>query len=187
MDAGTALGALKQHNAYQSPVNAVIGPWDHGGERDAGPYVNDERFREVDENEQLIACLQFFDAYLKTAAPAGQKYPITYYTMGENKWKQTQQWPPRGVSMVNYYFNADSTLSKTSSDNAQIDTYSRDLRAGTGWTNRWWTQIGRPVHYKDRKKDQEYLLTYTTPKLTAPTEITGHPILTPCTYSPCPS
>ena len=88
-----------------------------------------------------------------------------------------KQWPPRGVSMVNYYFNADSTLSKTSSDNAQIDTYSRDLRAGTGWTNRWWTQIGRPVHYKDRKKDQEYLLTYTTPKLTAPTEITGHPIL----------
>ncbi len=178
-DAGTAQGVLKLFNTYHSPVSGIIGPWDHGGRRNASPFLPEKADRKQDLELHHQVCLNFFDRYLRDSLQATkQKNTLTYYTLVEKKWKTTDTWPVAGTTPQQWYFQADSLLSSQKpTDEKASDVYRRDLRAGTGWTNRWWTQIGRPVIFKDRKKAGKYLLSYTSQPLDADMEITGFPVV----------
>lgn len=58
------------------------------------------------------------------------------------------------------------------------DSYKVNFAATTGKNNRWHTEMAKPVIYGNRARQDELLLTYTSPPLPAATEITGYPQLT---------
>ncbi len=180
MDAATADGVIKRFLQFSNSQISVIGPWSHGAGFHASPYLAKNAPTTPDRSDQLKACLQFFDFYLKginNRLP--KKKTLFYYTMGEEKWKSTVQWPPDGSSIQRYFFSENNALSKKiPGSEIGKDQYRVDFSATTGTSNRWHTQLGGgDVFYPDRRQEDEKLLVYTSASLAQDIEITGHPMV----------
>lgn len=181
LDAVTADGVIKRFLTYINPQKAVIGPWSHGAAYHASQYTPPDKPPSPSVTEQWLECLRFFDYYLKDIDNSVMKEKVlTYYTMGEEKWKTTNVWPPKGSTTQRWYLSENNTLSQSPpKTKSGEDKYTIDFEATTGKTNRWHTQLGGPaVIYPNRAEEDSKLLTYTSPPLTEDIEITGYPIIT---------
>ena len=176
-DGGYHLAAIKRHLRHKHAHNKlIIGPWDHGGRRNISPFTASESA--FDHQGEL---LKFFDYHLK-GLPTGVKdeAPIHYFTMGEEKWKASDAWPPQANSML-YFLSAEHHLSTLQpKEHTAHDQYVLDPSVGTGHQTRWDTLIGQPLPtpYADRPYNMKQLLSYTTIPLKQHIEVTGHPIVT---------
>ena len=124
--------------------------------------------------------LRFFDYHLKgiETGVMPKERTLLYYTMGEEKWKETKTWPVAGSTSVRWYMTADNALAQNApSASTGSDNYTVDFEATTGEKNRWRTQLGGPVVYPDRAAEDRRLLTYTSDPLAEDMEITGYPII----------
>jgi putative CocE/NonD family hydrolase len=119
---------------------AIVGPNVHCAYAGLGPnYKSGDRQlgdTSFDTSGQVWA---FFDRFLK-----GQKdrFPdstpkIRYFTMGENKWKTADQWPPKAAQQTKLYLHSngransmygDGKLSFSEPGNEPADTFSYDPR-----------------------------------------------------------
>jgi putative CocE/NonD family hydrolase len=85
----------------------VIGPWTHGwnkrkvGELDFGPGA------EIDAEAMQLA---WFDHWLK-GSPAPEAAPVRLFVMGENVWRDEQEWPLARTRFTDYFLHQDGTLS----------------------------------------------------------------------------
>src|SRR4030095_8778776 len=102
---------------------------------------------------------------------------LTYFTMGEERWKTTTTWPPPGTEDRSWYFATAGTLVTTKPTNREgADRYTVDFEATTGTTNRWATNnTGDDVRYPSRRMADRRLLTYTSLPLPDDIEMTGQP------------
>lgn len=160
----------------------VLGPWNHGGRWHIEP-VRRPTLSAFDHEGEL---LRFFDHHLKGHDTGIASEPVVhYYTMGEGRWKSAAAWPPP-ADILTYYFAGDRRLTREIPGSDDVagqnaaDDYQIDLTADTGKHSRWRTQvaIGQPVRYPERSTEDTKLLTYTSPVLTEPLEVTGHPLVT---------
>lgn len=177
-DAVTADAVIRRFQTLSNPQLAVIGAWNHGGEQHASPYALGRNDMRLQWNEYL----RFFDAYLLDrptgAAQQAQERTLTYFTIGEERWKTTRTWPPAARQVQTWYCDAEGALSAQPPAADGVDHYRVDFRANSGKTNRWYTQAGGTfVRYGDRAKADRRLLTYTSPPLPHNVEITGHPVV----------
>jgi putative CocE/NonD family hydrolase len=175
-DGAYVRGAIERYLSLRNPHKLIVGPWIHGLPRNVS---TGEKF---DLGWEL---LRFFDFELK-AIPDGvmNEAPVSYYTMGEEKWKTAAQWPLANQASVAYYLSADHLLStERPSDSHRQDAYGVDNSAGTGRRSRWEPLMGDEtaggssvLDYGDRAEADKKLLVYDTKPLNADTEVTGHPI-----------
>lgn len=174
-DACTAEAVLKTFLTLKNNQRAVIGPWNHGASQNASPYQTPASQRVMLQFEFL----RFFDHYLKDVdTGVNNDKRLFYFTVGEERWKETDRWPVAGTTMTSWYFNENNSLStKQPTANSGEDRYTINFDATTGAKNRWHTQVGGDVIYPDRAEEDKKLLTYTTASLEADMEITGHPIV----------
>jgi putative CocE/NonD family hydrolase len=175
-DAGTADAVIKSFMTLKNPQRAIIGAWNHGGSQLASPYSSPTS----EAVRQALEWLRFFDYHLKGidtgVMPQGRT--LAYYTMGEEKWKETKTWPVAGSAPVRWYMTEGNTLSpKAPAASSGADSYTVDFEATTGEHNRWRTQLGGPVSYPDRAAEDSRLLVYTSAPLAEDTEITGYPVI----------
>ncbi|MBN1315181.1 MAG: CocE/NonD family hydrolase, partial [Anaerolineales bacterium] len=176
-DAGTADAVIRRFMTYSNYQIAVIGPWNHGASQHASPYAPGP----ADKMAQGMEYLYFFDHYLKGAdTGADQRRVLYYYTVGEEVWKETPEWPPAGSETQRWYLSANKTLSPTSPEtDPGFNTYTVDFQVSTGVTNRWHTQKGGgPVLYPDLAERNQRMLVYTSEPLEEDIEITGYPVIT---------
>jgi uncharacterized protein len=174
-DAGTADGVIKSFLTFKNSQRAIIGSWNHGASQNASPYfsVKSQRI------SIMYEWLRFFDHYLKDIDTGlDSEKVLFYYTMGEERWKQTRVWPVAGTKNMRLYMAGDNSLSESAPTlTAGTDTYKVDYEASTGEKNRWRTQLGGQVIYADRAEEDRRLLTYTSQPLASDTEITGYPVI----------
>ncbi|GAB4337903.1 MAG: CocE/NonD family hydrolase [Candidatus Abyssubacteria bacterium] len=180
MDETMADAAIRRFMTYSNPQRTVIGPWSHGGEHHASPYLSTDTPTDPSMERQWLECVKFFDYFLKDIDNGVMDEKVLfYYTMGEERWKTTTVWPPKGSVTQRWYLSAGNTLSsEPPSERSGADRYTVDFEATTGATNRWHTQMGGDVSYPDRAEQDRRLLTYTSEPLAEDTEITGHPVVT---------
>jgi putative CocE/NonD family hydrolase len=181
LDAATADGVIKRFLTYSNPQRAVIGPWSHGAAFHTSQYTTPDMPPSPSVTEQWLECLRFFDYYLKGIDNGVMKEKaLIYYTMGEEKWKTTNVWPPAGNTTQRWYLSENNALSKSPpKKKLGEDAYTVNFEATTGKTNRWHTQLGgTAVIYPNRAEEDHKLLTNTSLPLTENTEITGYPIIT---------
>ena len=176
-DGGYQLAAIKRYLHHQQPTHRLmLGPWDHGGKRRISPYALGPA--QFDHAAEL---LRFFDVHLNGMATGSRNDPpIRYYTMGEEQWKTSTRWPPES-SPVSMYFQQESRLSTQLPPASNTpDRYQVDPNTGTGRHSRWNTLVGISLKnpYPDRKERDQDLLVYTSEPLSAPLEVTGHPVAT---------
>jgi len=180
LDAGTADAVLKRFLTLGNPQRAVIGPWNHGAARHASPYQPPDAPTDPRPLGRWLEYLRFFDHHLDGVDNGAGERTLTYYTLGEERWKTTATWPPAGAATERWYLAAGGRLATVApDDDAGADRYAIDFAASTGATNRWHTQVaGGPVAYGDRAAADRRLLTYTSPPLDGELELTGHPVVT---------
>jgi uncharacterized protein len=176
LDAGTADAVIKSFMTLKNPQRALVGAWNHGGSQNASPYLSPTS----QGVRRQLEWLRFFDYYLKgvDTGVMPRERTLLYYTMGEEKWKETNIWPVAGSQPVRWYMTQAQGLSQTAPTvSTGADNYTVDFEATTGEKNRWLTQLGGPVIYPDRAAADRRLLVYTSSPLAEDTEITGYPII----------
>ncbi|MBN2154297.1 MAG: CocE/NonD family hydrolase, partial [Candidatus Lokiarchaeota archaeon] len=93
--------------------------------------------------------------------------------------KRTMTWPPEGQASDTWYLRAGHALSREAPGDAGGSDANRvDPGAGTGIRNRIYTLLSLPVDYPRRDVADQRLLVYTSEPITAPMEVTGHPVVT---------
>jgi putative CocE/NonD family hydrolase len=179
-DSAAVDGALKRYATLSNPQQVIIGPLTHGGKHDSNPFAPAQQPVQPDMDEQYRMLARFFDPLLKEGKPpASVTREVRYYTLGENAWKTTAEWPPRGAAMKRWFFAGAGELRPEAPSEAQAsDEYRVDLGATTGKTSRWHTIGGPDVLYPGREAADSKLLTYTSAPLTSDVEITGNATVT---------
>ena len=94
--------------AARTGQRLMIGPWPHGwnastqtGDQEYGPNA-------VIDVEPIF--LEWFDHYLKDG-PAPSGAPIRLFIMGENVWRDEQEWPLARTRYQSWYLHADRSMS----------------------------------------------------------------------------
>jgi len=183
LDAGTAEGALLRFNNFSNPQKVVLMPTSHGGKSHASPYLVSDQVVEPDpsKEEQLQLQLHFFNFHLKSLDSKVKDWPnMKYYNFGEEKFKTTDIWPPKGQERVKYFLTENQGLNDEPQMNEEgFDLYEVDFTASTGTNNRWSTQMGKHILGLDNRNSSESsLLNYTTEPLKEDLQITGTPFIT---------
>ena len=183
MDAGTADAALRRFMTFDTAEWCVIGAWEHGCNMNADPYVAPRAAVDPSLMSQWCELLRFYDAYAKDVDNGVRgKKTLWYYTMGEQAWKSTHVWPPRGVRMQRWYMAGGHALSpEAPAGDDGADGYTVDFAASTGPQNRWWELSAakrQTVYYPGRAEAAQHMLVYQTPPLERDCEITGYPVVT---------
>jgi len=159
----------------------MMGPWPHAvnstsklGEVDFGPtaVIDLEGYE-----------LRWFDYWLKGIDTGIMKEPpVRIFVMGENKWRDENDWPLARAVMTKYYLHSggranslfgDGTLSTTPPGEEPTDGYRYDpARPVPFITDPSFAQIGSADDYQavERRDD---ILVYTTESLAEDTEICG--------------
>jgi uncharacterized protein len=181
LDGNTADAVIRRYATYRNPQWAVIGAWDHRFHNHGSPYCASGECLRPDLKELWQEMLEFLDFHFRGKGRSEySEKKLFYFTLGEETWKETDVWPPAGVTLQRWYFDENNHLSPHApSTESGADEYAVDFKATTGLTNRWHTPDGRTkVIYRDRDDADYHMLTYTSPPLESDLEITGYPLVT---------
>jgi len=178
-DGSFALGSARLFNNLTGDQNKlIIGPWDHGSIYNCSPYV-----QEACSFDRMGEILKFFDYHLKKKVNGlNKEAPVLYFTMGEDKWKTADTWPPSAVSDQSFYFSANNKLSgQVQTNTSGHDTYIADNSIGTGENTRSESLVFKlksSKMYDSRTERDKKLLCYTSGKLESDILVSGHPLIT---------
>ncbi len=152
----------------------TIGPWDHGLYNNISPFAGRRRVRFDSDAESV----RFFDRRLLGLSNGlDEEARVHYFTMGEERWKAADTWPPPGTADRILYLGPARSLARAAGADA-VDDYAIDPRAGTGDRSRWISLINvehEPIEYRDRAAADARLLVYDGAPLAEAVEVTGHP------------
>ncbi len=156
----------------------LIGPWDHGPADNASPWSpTTERGFDI-----YAEMLRYFDFHLKgidNQLPNDDKFH--YYTVGEEKWKSTNVWPPAYVKDQTFYLSANNSIVYEAKDVQNGSTiYPIDYEANTDSHSRWnsLTTLYKngPTTYGNRREPSDKLLHYDYAPFETDVELTGSAI-----------
>ncbi|WP_209123837.1 CocE/NonD family hydrolase [Alkalihalobacillus sp. BA299] len=171
-------------------IKLMIGPWSHGsflpavGERNFGLSASSLL---LDLKTDLTSLqLKWFDYWLKGIDnEIAQESPVKLFVMGENKWRNEQEWPLERTLYTSFYFHSngnantktgDGSLSTKRPSGEMYDSYVYDP------TDPVPTVGGNhllPMHYprgpvdQNRVESREDVLVYTSDVLEEDLEVTG--------------
>ncbi|MBD3228324.1 MAG: CocE/NonD family hydrolase [Candidatus Lokiarchaeota archaeon] len=175
-DSTTANATILRFINFSNPQKAIISDWCHRDQNRASPFHSHKAPAEPGKKDQLKELVKFYNDCLKDKIDSEKV--LYYYTMGEEKWKKINSWPPPTQEMIKWYLNEDYQLSKNKpKKKSGSDQYIINFESTTGIRNRWYTLLSLPVKYNNRDIEDKKLLVYTSEPLKKSIEITGHPII----------
>ena len=180
-DACTADTVIRRFMTFSNPQRAVIGAWNHGGDKNANQYRPDYSPTVPSHLAQWLEDLRFFDYHLKGIdTGVMDEKALTYITMAEEKWTRTSTWPvSRGGNRRWYMSEGGSLRPSEPSSGTGADRYEVDFEASTGDLGVFHTEFGGgDVIFGDRAEADSRLLTYTSDPLETDLEVTGYPVAT---------
>jgi putative CocE/NonD family hydrolase len=182
-DSGYGDAVIKRFMNVKNSGIFVLGDWNHGFRAPANPYYPKKKMIIPANNAKEAASkfihhlADFFDLSLKEGSIKNKV--LYYYTLGEEKWKKTQKWPPKGQTFERWFLRENNSLSPLKPEEEMgEDTYKINFNATTGNRNRWWTLLSFPIDYTKRTEQDRLCLTYTSNPLEEDLEITGHATIT---------
>ena len=99
---GTALARDNQ--------KLVIGPWVHGPANVGKVEVGEMKFPGADQVDYNALRLRWFDQWLRnTDTGITKEPPVSIYVMGDNKWRQEQEWPLARTRYTPFYLRGGSS------------------------------------------------------------------------------
>lgn len=105
---------LTKHDVPNRKI--VLGPWEHNPNRARDlkglHFGNDSVVYDYDVN-----VLRWFDRYLKGVENGIDKEPrATYYVVGDNEWRQSDDWSPKECTTTNFYLTSNGNANSSNGD-----------------------------------------------------------------------
>lgn len=167
----------------------LIGPWQHGGSR--GPGIAGDHYFGLGSDPLAIdldgVLLRWFDYWLKgDNTGIMDDPPVRIFVMGDNVWRDEQEWPLARAQSVNYYFhsqgqanstNGNGTLSPQPPGDEPPDVFLYNpadpvpTRGGPLCCNAYF-MAGGAYDQQEIERRQDVLV-YSTPPLERDVEVTG--------------
>ncbi|SEL00860.1 hypothetical protein SAMN05428989_1245 [Pseudoxanthomonas sp. GM95] len=188
-------GAMAVYNAIEpkdtgnDKVFLVMGPWNHGGQREDGSKLGDIQFgSDTAASFRKDVLRPFLDHYLMDDAPPMQVAPVTVFRTGENHWEHLKAWPlgcAKGCSIkpASLYLEDGGSASFTAqatpgsaeylSDPAKPVPFLPRPIADQGYDNNPWPHW--LVTDQREASSRPDVLTFVTDVLTQPLRISGVP------------
>src|SRR5882762_7548984 len=169
----------------------LIGPWGHGVRSD--PKYGDMDFGPQMATDLRKLHLHWYDYHLKGVQNGlDTEAPIRIFVMGENGWRDEQEWPLARARATRLYLHSggtantrmgDGTLSEKTPGTERPDTYAYDPRypvptygghgsGGGGITRDGAFSVQGPMDQRSTQQRDDVVV-YTTDTLAADTEVTG--------------
>ncbi|WP_422360158.1 CocE/NonD family hydrolase [Reichenbachiella sp.] len=133
-DAEDLYGPLKIYETVEKNnpdiINTlVMGPWSHGGwRRTDGDVLGNVHFGAKTSNFYNDSIIEPFFAY-HLKGKGDNKIPEAYmFQTGTNEWKTFDEWPPKNLKKVKFYFKEKKRLSQTPPGSNQfgVDIFESD-------------------------------------------------------------
>ena len=159
----------------------IVGPWTH-----ARPSLSSTKVGDVDfgpqaglDSQELMA--RWFDHWLKGGdASILQGAPVRIFVMGDNRWRDEQEWPLVRAKATEYFLQSGGSANTLDGDGRLSTTAPRDQRADRFVYDPWdpvptgalggYSRIPADQRPIERRRD---VLVYTTEPLAADLEVTG--------------
>ena len=159
----------------------VIGPWTHARPSKATTSIGDVSFGPEAGFDADEAMLGWFDHWLRGGKPAAvETSPVRLFVMGENRWRDEQEWPLARARTTDYYLRSGGRAA-TSSGDGRLDlaapgrespdhyTYDPKDPVPTGASGGY----SRTPSDRRTVEQRPDVLVYTSAPLTADLEVTG--------------
>lgn len=168
---GYANGAISRFLTRRGPNDRLLlGPWDHGARTNVSPW----REQPGSAFPLLAELLRFFDEHLLGRhSGLNEEAAVHYYTMHEDRWHATDDWPRWPVTR--WHAAPDGQLAQSAPPAATID-YRVEFTASTGSATRW-ERLGAANienYYADWDGRDSQYLNFTSAPFDQDMEITGH-------------
>ncbi len=179
-DGGFIGGTINRFLRHDNPDHKLtIGPWDHGAGQNISPWSNSRR----PASSRFFEFFRFFDYHLKGRDTGIYDEPrVHYFTIGEEKWKASDTWPPPKFKHRKLFLISGRGLASVAEKAQGSDKYKVDFDATSGRFGRWHTinNVGNPhqesddIGYPDRRRQLSRLMVYRSVPLAEDLEVTGH-------------
>lgn len=176
LDGATAQSALDRFNALPDvPMEVVIGATAHSGGVDADPFSRTPfEAARPPAAQQYAADVAFVQRVLAGETIARS---VSYYVLGANVWKSTEQWPPAGGHDRVLRLSRRGLVAGRRIE-AGERSYTVDPTTSSGGPfNRWGSQGGNPVYYGDRRAAPGHRLAFDSSPAERDLELVGAPEL----------
>lgn len=178
------FAGLRAH--ARSPVaranqRLIVGPWTHARPNKGTTRIGDVDFGSSAGLDSEDLRLRWFRAWLQNGDPAAVvSAPVRLFIMGENRWRDEQEWPLARARPTQFYLasqgrantlNGDGRLVREEPAGPEVDRYTYDPSnpvrtiGQTGYSR-------APGDQRDIEK-REDVLVYSSDPLSAPLEVTG--------------
>ncbi len=173
----------------RSGARLVIGPWTHAGLAGNAAGMVDYGQRAgstgIDLDELLIS---WNERWLRGVRPSGSQAPVKIFVMGENVWRDEQEWPLARAARTKYYLHSngrastrrgDGVLSGEAPGDERPDRFIYDpldpvpTRGGPLCCAFWPGALPAGPFDHAAKEDRPDVLVYSTPPLDRDVEVTG--------------
>ena len=174
-----ATGALDPE--VRDRQHLLIGPWGH--DTNAGTTLGDIDFGTAAVIDLDRVKERWFDRWLKGEDNGvDSEPPVRIFVMGENRWRNENEWPLERTKFVRYYLHSkgransrfgDGRLGTMAPSDGPPDRYRYDPADPAPFiTDPHYSQLGGSDDYRaiERRDD---ILVYTGPELTEPLEVCG--------------
>jgi uncharacterized protein len=165
----------------RSGVRLVVGPWAHGSTY--GPYPDHgfDAFAPEDRVDVDDLALRFFAHHLVGAGDgAADGPPVRIFVMGENSWRDEQEWPLARARDERYFLRAGGVLSAEPPGGEPPDEYVYDphdpaptVGGPTSLPASFMRTNSGPLDQR-KVEERDDVLVYTSDPLERPLEVTGH-------------
>ena len=172
--------------AARSNARLLVGPWAHGSTYGAYPDHTFEAFESRDRVDLTDVQLGFFSRHLKDDAAGEDVAPVRIFVMGENRWRDEQDWPLARAREERWFLHSrgdaagdGGTLTRDAPGGEPEDRYLYDpedpaptVGGPTSLPGRFLKTNSGPL---DQRKVEERpdVLVYTSDALDRPLEVTG--------------
>jgi uncharacterized protein len=113
--------------AARAGTRLLIGPWAHGSTY--GPYPDHafELFAHADAVDVAGLQLRFFSRHLRGEAnQLDDEPPVRIFVMGENRWRDEDDWPPSRMREMAWYLRAGGMLAAEPPGEEEADEFVYD-------------------------------------------------------------
>ncbi|HSO73231.1 MAG TPA: CocE/NonD family hydrolase [Blastocatellia bacterium] len=153
----------------------IVGPWVHMTDQ----VKNGQLEYPNAQGYGMKKAMAFIDYWAK-ATPnnfADQQPRISYYQMGENEWRSTEVWPPKGSRERDYHLQADRSLStKAPPADSKAASFSYDPASPTptlGGHVLDSSLAPGPADQREKVESRSDVLVFTTPALEKDLAVAG--------------
>ncbi len=158
----------------------IVGPWAHGPNGDGTVDYGDAA-----SNREMILedGLDWFGYHLKDQDTGVDEWaPVRIFVMGENVWRDENEWPLARTVYTDYYIHSDGRANTRSGDGTlsteppadeQPDEFVYDPLDPVPTKGGGNLGLSAGAHNQAKIEDRADVLVYTTPMLESDTEVTG--------------